>query len=456
VNVPETNYAWNGDVALAYQIVGDGPVDLIYVEGYMSHVELNWESRHFARFLRGLASHSRLIVMDRRGYGCSDRFSPSDVPPLEAIVDDIGAVLDAAGSDRAAIFGTMFAGFIAALFAASNPARTAALVLGDAFATYSATDETPWMRTTEAWEEAGDRIRRSWGTPSWMADEPDRYASFMDEREREWFLRWCRSSCAPGALIAETRRHLHTDIRGILPSIYVPTLVIGDSTGKDLGGAEGARFLADRIRGAKLALWARNGAFLWYAESDAIVREIGRLMASVRDEQASLDRTLATVLFTDIVGSTEVAARLGDRGWRDVVERHHAAVRGLLGRYRGVEVDTAGDGFFATFDGPARAVRCAEAIVEAVRPLGLELRAGGHTGEVETIAGTVGGLAVVIGSRVGAKARPSEILVSQTVKDLTAGSGLVFEDAGEHELKGVPDRWRLYRVADQRDAQSAS
>ena len=450
MNVPETKYAWNGDVALAYQIIGDGPVDLLYLEGYASHVELNWESRYLARFLRGLASHSRLIVMDRRGYGCSDRFSPSDVPPLEAIVDDIGAVLDAAGSDRAAIFGTMFTGFIAALFAASNPARTAALILGDAFATYSATDETPWMRTTEAWEENYDRIRRSWGTPGWMADRPDgyaRYASFMDERERAWFLRWCRSSCAPGALIAETRRHLHTDIRGILSSIYVPTLVIGDSTGKDYGGAAGSRFLADRIPGARLALWDRNGAYLWYAESDAIVREIGRLMASVRDEDASLDRTLATVLFTDIVGSTELASRLGDRGWRDVVERHHAAVRGLLGRYRGVEVDTAGDGFFATFDGPARAVRCAEAIVEAVKPLGLEVRAGVHTGEVETIAGTVGGLAVVIGARIGAKAGPSEVLVSQTVKDLTAGSGLAFGEVGDHELKGVPDRWRLYRLA---------
>ena len=448
MNLPETLYAWNGDVAIAYQIVGDGPTDLLYIEGYVSHVELNWESRYLARFLHGLASHSRLIVMDRRGYGCSDRFSPSDVPPLEAIVDDIGAVLDAAGSERAAIFGTTFAGFIAALFAASNPARTAALILGDAFATYSATDETPSMRTPEAWEESRDRIRRSWGTPSWIEDQPDSPARSLDEGERAWFLRWCRSSCGPGTLIAETLRHVHTDIRGILPSIYVPTLVIGDSTGTRFGGAAATRFLADRIRGATLALWPRNDAFLWYAGSDAIVREIGRFLASVRDEEASLDRTLATVLFTDIVGSTELAARLGDRGWREVVQRHHAAVRGLLGRYRGVEVDTAGDGFFATFDGPARAVRCAEAIVEAVRPLGLELRAGVHTGEVETIAGKAGGLAVVIGARVGAKARPSEILVSQTVKDLTAGSGLTFEDAGEYELKGVPDRWRLYRVGD--------
>src|SRR5262249_53863337 len=265
-------------------------------------------------------------------------------------------------------------------------------------------------------------------------DQPDSPARSLDEGERAWFLRWCRSSCGPGTLIAETLRHVHTDLRGILPSIYVPTLVIGDSTGTRFGGAAVTRFLADRIPAATLALWPRNDAFLWYAGSDAIVREIGRFLASVRDEEASLDRTLATVLFTDIVGSTELAARLGDRGWREVVQRHHAAVRGLLGRYRGVEGDTAGDGFFATFDGPARAVRCAEAIVEAVRPLGLELRAGVHTGEVETIAGKAGGLAVVIGARVGAKARPSEILVSQTVKDLTAGSGLTFEDAGEHEL----------------------
>ena len=444
VGIPETKYAWNGDVALAYQVLGEGPVDLLYVEGYASQADLNWESPYLARFLLGLATHARLIVMDRRGYGCSDRFSPSDIPPLEATVDDIGGVLDAAASERAVILATTFAGFIAAVFAASHPDRTAGLVLCDAFATYSATEETPWMPTPDEWERLVHRIRETGGTSEWIDRAPN--ASFMGERERDWFIKWQRSACAPGALIASARRHMHTDIRGVLSSIHVPTLVIGDTEGSGLAHPDSSRFLAERIRGAELVMVPRNDEHPWYAGSDVIVREVHRLIESVRAEAATFDRALATVLFTDIVGSTQTAARLGDLGWREVLERHHAIVRSMLVRYRGQEVDTAGDGFLATFDGPARAVRCAQQIEEAVRPLGLEVRAGVHTGEVETIDDKVGGIAVTIGARIAALADGSEVLVSQTVKDLTVGSGLTFEDAGQHELKDVPDRWRLFRV----------
>jgi class 3 adenylate cyclase len=246
------------------------------------------------------------------------------------------------------------------------------------------------------------------------------------------------------------RRFMRTDVRSILPSIRVPTLVLSSNSGEDFTSPENGRYLASRIPGARLVeIEAPPDQFSWlhwYGRAEPILREVGRFLAELRDEEASLDRVLATVLFTDIVNSTSVAARLGDRGWRELVERHHATVRSLLARYRGVEVDTAGDGFFATFDGPARAAKCATAIVGAMKPLGIEVRAGLHTGEVETIAGKAGGMAVVIGARVGAQARPSEVLASRTVKDLTVGSGLVFEDAGERELKGVPDRWQLYRV----------
>ena len=440
MDIPETKYAWNGDVALAYQVVGDGPMDLIYLEGYVSHVDLNWESPYLARFLRGLAGHARLIVTDRRGYGCSDRFSPSDVPPLEATVDDLIAVMDAAGSERAAIFGTMFAGIVAALFAAIHPDRTIGLILAEAFATYSATDETPWMYSEEVWEEICERMHADLGTSRWAASQD------VPPNEQEWHNRWVRAALAPGAAIAETRKHMHTDIRAVLPSIHVPTLVLIDTDGEDMNTPENGRFLASRIPGARLAAYPGGGGDPWYGGADTIIAEVGRFLAGIRDEEAEFDRVLATVLFTDIVGSTSKAADLGDRAWGELVERHHAAVRAMIARYHGVEIDTVGDGFFATFDGPARGVRCAHQIIDTVSALGLEVRTGVHTGEVQTIDGKAGGLGVVIGARVGALAGASEILVSQTVKDLTAGSGLIFADAGEHELKGIPDRWRLYKV----------
>lgn len=431
-------------MALAHQVVGDGPVDLVYLQGYCSHVDLNWESPHLARFLRGLSSQARLIVTDRRGWGCSDRFSPSDVPPLETLTDDLLAVMDAVGSERAVVFATWECGLVASLFAATYPERAWGLILCDAFPTYAATEETPWLPTATDWEKACDEVRADWGST--------RYQPLPEQREEDWLARYARSSVAPGALIAETRRFLDTDVRGVFPSIQVPTLVLGLQSGEvgwKLLSPENGRYLAGRIPRATLV--ELTGAdepawFHWYGRADAILDTVGRFLATIREEQAFFDRVLLTVLFTDIVGSTEKAAELGDRGWRNLVQHHHSTVRALLARYRGREIDTAGDGFFAGFDGPARAVRCAQAIVEAVRPLGLEVRAGLHTGEVETVDNKVGGIAVNIGARVGALAGASEVLVSQTVKDLVAGSGLAFEGRGEHELKGVPGEWRLYAV----------
>lgn len=441
---PETRFAWNGDIALAYQVIGDGPVDLVYLQGYCSNVDMNWESPYLARFLNGLAGLGRLIVMDRRGWGCSDRFSPSDVPPLETLTDDLLVVMDAVGSERAAIFGSFETGPLVMMFAATHPERVTALLLCETFPVWMATDETPWLEGEQWWERAIVEVRDDWGTSRWSE------GVMKEGPERDWYTRYQRASITPGSAVAEYRRYMRTDVRAILPSIQVPTLVLSSTSGEDLLSPENGRYLASRIPGARLVEIERPADEIhwlhWYGRAQPILSEVGRFLADLREEEASFDRVLATVLFTDIVGSTEKAAEFGDRGWRELVERHHATVRAMLARYRGIEVDTAGDGFFATFDGPARGIRCAEAIVDAVRPLGLEVRAGLHTGEVETIDRKAGGIAVNIGARVGALAGASEILASSTVKDLVTGSGLAFEDRGEHDLKGVPDRWRLYRV----------
>jgi class 3 adenylate cyclase/pimeloyl-ACP methyl ester carboxylesterase len=441
VERPETRYAWNGDVSLAYQIVGDGSTDLLYLQGYCSQVDMNWESPYLAHFLRGLARHARLVVTDRRGWGCSERFTPGYVPDVDILTDDILAVLGAVGSARASIIATYESAVVASLFAAVYPDRTRSLILVDPMITYLPTDETPWMPTLARWQEQIQAVRNAWGTLGWW-DSPA-------GPEAEWFSRYTRASATPGAVAAELESYLDTDIRALLPSIHVPTLVFVDTDSFYEVPPESGRFAASKIPGARIVEHSSQGGhhFHWYARGDAIVDEVGRFLAQMREEEASFDRVLATVLFTDIVGSTERAAEVGDQRWRDLVERHHSTVRALLARYRGKEIDTAGDGFFASFDGPARAVRCAMAIAEAVRPLGVEIRAGLHTGEVETIDDKIGGLAVSIGARVAGLAQPSETLVSQTVKDLVAGSGLTFEDRGLHHLKGVPDEWRVYAVA---------
>ena len=444
---PETKFAWNGDVALAYQVFGDGPVDLVYMQGFASHVDLNWESPFLARFLRGLGQLARVIHTDRRGFGCSDRFSPGDVAPLEVQVDDLVAVMDAAGSERAVIFGSFDTGLAATLFAATNPERTAGLVLCDPFATYCVSEETPWQYSEARWEELNEQVRLSWGTPSWDRE----MEGFTDEREfLDWFIPWSRASVAPGALVAEGRAFYRADVRTILPSIHVPTLVVGVRSGEGYEDnmVQNPRFIAERIAGARLVEPPSGDTawFHWYGRASVILEEVGKLLASVRVEQESFDRVLATVLFTDIVDSTATAATMGDAKWRALLEEHDRIAKGIIARFRGMYVRGTGDGLLATFDGPARGVRCAEALVQAVKPLGIEIRAGLHTGEIEYGGHDLAGVGVHIGARVGALAGTSEVWVSSTVKDLVVGSGLTFEDAGEHELKGVPDTWHLYRV----------
>jgi class 3 adenylate cyclase len=441
VNRPETRYAWNGDVSLAYQVVGDADSDLLYLQGYCSNVDMNWESRYLARFLHGLSRHARLIVTDRRGWGCSERFTPGYVPDVDVLTDDILAVMSAVGSEQVSILATYESAIVASLFAATYPERTKSLILVDPQVTYLPTDETPWMPSLSRWQEQIDLVRKTWGTTAWWDAPPG--------EEGEWFARYARASVTPGGLAAELSSYLEVDVRAVLPSIQVPTLVFVDADRFYEVLPETGHFVAAKVPGARVVEHSSAGGahFHWYARADAIVDEIGRFLAGLREEEAAFDRVLATVLFTDIVGSTERTAELGDRGWRALVEQHHAAVRTLLARYRGVEMDTAGDGFFASFEGPARAVRCAIAIVDAVRPFGIEVRAGLHTGEMERLEGKVGGLAVSIGARVAALAEPSEVLVSQTVKDLMVGSDLAFTDRGSHELKGVPGTWSVYAVA---------
>ena len=445
---PDTRFAWNGDVSLAYQVCGDGATDLVYLQGYCSNVDMNWESPYLSRFLRGLAGHARLIVTDRRGWGCSERFSPGHVPDVDTLTDDILAVLKAVGSERASIMATYDSAIVASLFAATYPERTRSLILVDPQVTYLPTEETPWMPSLARWQQQIQAVRDTWGTPEWW-DAPD-------GPEREWFVRYARASVTPGGLAAELTSFLHTDICAVLPSIQVPTLVLVDSDRFYEVLPESGHFVASKIPGARVLEHSSRGAshFHWYARGEAIVAEVRGFLAELGMEEASFDRILATVLFTDIVDSTRRAAELGDRRWREVVLRHHATVRRLLARYRGIEIDTAGDGFFASFDGPARAVRCAMTITEAVRALGIEVRAGLHTGEVERIGDKIGGLAVNIGARVAGLAAPSEVLVSQTVRDLMVGSDLTFADRGSHELKGVPGVWGLY--ATRKDAERDS
>jgi class 3 adenylate cyclase len=449
MNSDEVRYAWNMNSALAYQVVGSGPVDLVYLQGYLSNVELNWDHPALARFLGELARSTRLVVTDRRGVGCSERFTPADAPPIETLMDDVLAVLEAVGSERPVVFATGDCGFIACLFAATYPERVAGLILFGSSPTWMRSDEVPWGTTAAELEESTRLVVSKLGDGTWTRNAAPSLVRSDDERAMRWAARYERLTIAPGSTYSETRRFAQTDVRGVLPSIQVPTLVL-HRTDDAKDNVQGGRYLAEHIRTARFIELPGPDHFAWAGDADAVLREVTRFLDTLREDEAALDRVLATVLFTDVVGSTQKLAELGDRGWRDLVERHNATVRAQLARYRGREVSTAGDGFFALFDGPARAVRCAEAIVEAVKPLGLRIRAGVHTGEVETISEDVVGIAVNIGARLGALAGASEVLVSQTVRDLVAGSGLTFEDRGVHELKGVPGEWRAYAVA--RDA----
>jgi len=442
--VPHTRYAKSGGVNIAYQTVGDGPVDLVYAPGWISNVELGWEDPAIARFYQRLASFSRLILFDKRGTGLSDRVSDERPPTLEERADDLRAVLDAAGSKRAVLFGVSEGGNMCVVFAVTHPDRTAALVTHGIFAKRIWSADYPWAPTVaerQAWLD-GLADRWSDGEMDLTIIAP---SVAGDAGLRAAFARRSRLSVSPSAAVALGRMNTDIDIRAILPVISVPTLMFHAVDDRDSKIEEG-RWIASRIPGARLIELPTGDHIPYYANQDAVIIAVQEFVTGTRPTPHG-DRFLATVLFTDIVNGTAKAAELGDAGWRSLVESHHAVVRRELDRFRGIEVDTAGDGFFATFDGPARAVRCALEIRDALRPLGVEIRAGMHTGECETIAGKTGGIAVIIGSRVREQAAPGDVLATSTVKDLTAGSGLRFVPQGTRKLKGVPDEWQIFSAA---------
>jgi pimeloyl-ACP methyl ester carboxylesterase len=437
---PETRYAKSGDVHIAYQVVGEGPLDLVYAPPWIGNMELFWEEPSYARFLERLAAFSRLILLDKRGTGSSDR--AVEVPIIEQQIDDLTAVMDAAGSERAALLGASEGGSLCTLFAASHPERTAALILCGAVATTRWSPETPWAPTRETFETWMQTVERDWGGP--VGVELFAPSVAHDKRFRDWWARLLRLAASPAAALALLRMLDEVDVRLLLPAIRVPTLIL-HAAGDRVVNVENGRYLARHIPHAKYVELPGADHFPYLGDVEAILQEIEEFLTGARSVAES-DRVLATVLFTDIVGSTSHAAAMGDQRWRDLLASHHALIRRELERFRGREVKTVGDGFLATFDGPARAIRCACAMRDGVRPLGLEIRAGLHTGECELMGDDVGGIAVHIGARVVGSAAPGEVLVSGTVKDLVAGSGLRFADRGPHTLQGVPGEWRLFAV----------
>lgn len=440
---PETRYAKCGDINIAYQVLGDGPRDLILVPGWVSNVEVLWEEPAVARFLRRLASYSRLILFDKRGTGLSDR--AGDLPSLETRMDDVRAVMDAVGSERATLCGYSEGGVMCALFAASYPARTSGLIMIGSYSRLKLAPEYPWGRSLETQQRFLDTIQREWGGPVGLDARAPSLAH--DERFRQWWARFLRMSASPGAIDALARMNYEIDIRHILPVIRVPTLLL-HAKGDMAIDVHASRYMAEQIPGAKYVELPGNDHLPWCADADAILAEIEEFLTGER-HGAEPDRILATILFTDIVGSTDKAAAIGDHRWRDLLESFYALARRELRQHRGVEIGTTGDGVLATFDGPARGIRCARSIADAVRAMGIEVRSGLHTGECELIGDDVSGIAVHTAARVAALAQPAEVLVSHTVKDLVAGSGIRFEPRGTHALKGVPGEWTLFAAVPQ-------
>ena len=431
---PDVRYARSGGAAIAYQVVGEGDVDLVYVPDYVSNLVYGWESPHWRRFYDALARSFRLILFDKRGTGLSDL--GGHYPALETRMEDLHAVLDAVGSERTVLLGSHDGCSLSALYAATYPERTRAIAL------FHPAAHAEWLQEDAERELA--ELREQWGTQEYCDELLALTCKSLleSDEDRLWFANWLRLGAPPAVAVALNRAWAETDLRHVLPAVRVPTLVLYREGLAEKDSLEVARLIpgAHVLRVTGEDYW---GIFL----SPEIPEEVERFVGGEAPPEVP-DTVLATVMFTDIVGSSARAAELGDRAWRELLERHHALVRRELTRYRGEEKDTAGDGFFATFDGPARAIRCANEIADGVQELGLQVRAGVHTGECEVHEGKVAGLAVVIGARVSAQAEGGEVLVSQTVKDLVAGAGVDFEERGEHELKGVPGTWRLYSVAD--------
>lgn len=438
MNTPDTRYAKAGDVNIAYQVSGDGPLDLVLVPGFVSHLENDWEEPRSAHFLDRLGSFSRLIRFDKRGTGLSDR--PPGLPDLETRMDDVRVVMDAVGSAQAALFGYSEGGPMCTLFAATYPERTLSLVLYGTYAKrQDPDDDYPWSPTAQQRQEYASEVEREWGVEADLGT----MAPNADEAMVRWWQARARASASPGAARDLVLMNSQIDVRAVLPTVRVPTLVLHRRGDHDSRLEEG-RYIAARIPGARLVELEGEDHVPWI-DPDQVLDEVEEFLTGVR-RGPEPDRVLATILFTDIVRSTERAVELGDRRWRELLERHHEVVRRQLERFQGKEVDTAGDGFLAMFDGPARAIRCAQAIRDQVRELDLEIRAGVHTGEVELAGQDVRGIAVHIGARVAALAGSGEVFVSSTVKDLVAGSGIEFEDRDTHPLKGVPGEWHLFAV----------
>ena len=444
VAIPEVRYARNGDLHIAYQTLGDGPFDLIFVAGFTSHCEHQWQEPALARSLERMASFSRLIWFDKRGTGLSDPVLDANQFTLEQRMDDMRAVMDDAGSERAAVIGASEGGAMAALFAATYPQRVSRLVLYGSWARTFQAPDYPYGQPPSMFEPILEMGAAGWGHAGILPIIAPSVAE--DVRIRNWWAQWERLSCSPGTAKRLLEVAFQIDIRNVLETIHVPTLVLHRADDQFAPVGHG-RYLAEHIPGAEFVELPGVDHPHFIGDVDSMMDEVESFLTGRRHERPE-DRVLATVLFTDIVGSTERAVALGDRAWRDLLEAHNAAVRRELDRFRGREIDTAGDGFLATFDGPARAVRCGQAIVESVRRLGIEVRAGVHTGEIELHGdGGVAGITVHIGARVAARAEGGEVLVSRTVSDLAAGSGIRFDDRGEFALKGVPGTWHLYAAS---------
>jgi len=443
VDVPDVSYARSGDVAIAYQVVGEGPIDLVFIRGTLADLLAGWDMPLFVDHVETLAESARVLLFDKRGSGLSDPVR--QVPTLETRMDDVRAVMDAVDSERAVLWAAQEGTRIALLFAATYPERTSALVLYDPTARGLRAPDYPWPANDEEWRSELREIRDRWGDREYLEERAHRLSPFGAQNEEwlEWFVWYQRRSASPAEAVAFHRMAMEGDVREVLPAVRAPTLVLHRAEARDE-----AAYVADRISGAQRI--EVDGLHDWFSWADpehnaVLLRETRRFIDGLATGPEP-DRVLATIMFTDIVGSTQRAADLGDAAWSELLARHHTLVRGELVRFRGEELDTAGDGFFAAFDGPGRAIECASAIRDAVRALGLEVRAGLHTGECERVDGKLGGIAVPTGARIASLAEPGEVLVSSTVKDLVAGSGIEFEDRGTRELKGVPGEWRLFAV----------
>jgi class 3 adenylate cyclase len=437
---PEVQYAKSEGGAVAYQTIGQEPLDLVFLPEWMNNLEMQWDDPRLARFPMRLSAFSRVLMLNMRGIGLSDPLLEDETTTIEQWMDDITAVLDEVGSKRVALFGTGIGGSLAMVFAATYPERTSALVLLNSTARSSAAPDYPFGIDRE-WRERTERaMRQSWGQAAILQLQAPELAG--DSRFRDWYGRFERYGASPGIALAVLRMVHDLDVRHVLPAIQCPVLIL-HRAGDAIVRVEHGRYLAEHIPGARYIELPSEGHAFWSGDPDPILGEIQQFLTGAPPVTA-VDRVLATVLFTDIVGSTETAARLGDNRWTRLLDEYRMLVRRELGRFRGREVDTVGDGLLATFDGPARGIRCAAAIRDAVRSLGVDIRAGLHTGEVERRGDGIAGIAVHVGQRVQAEADPGEILVSRTVVDLVAGSDIRFEDRGPRSLKGVPTQWHLF------------